>query len=183
MTRPGWHKYWQPRYCQEGARTHRKVPFLDLSYLYNRELPKPSQLQQQRAILCSSYAIILLLFLFLLCYFKSESEIFCQNIARHQDFHSSALIFDKGASTLPGTIVYIVHYIYYIVYLYIYLYTTIQPKSGHSYSLIYIFYRMGFFGAAQGCGERGGGGAIRPPSLKSVTHILQWWNLAELYLI
>ena len=37
---------------------------------------------------------------------------------------------------------------------------------------------MGFFGAAHGCGAGGGflGG------LKSTTQILQWWNLAELYL-
>ena len=27
-----------------------------------------------------------------------------------------------------------------------------------------------------------GGGAKRPPSLKSATHILQWWNLAQFYL-
>ena len=39
-------------------------------------------------------------------------------------------------------------------------------------------FRMGFFGAAHGWG----GGAKRPPSLKSVTHILQWWNLAQLCL-
>ena len=51
--------------------------------------------------------------------------------------------------------------------------------------LINIFYngfpltlfRMGFFGAAHGCG-----GQKAPPSLKSVTHILQSWNLAQLYL-
>ena len=40
-------------------------------------------------------------------------------------------------------------------------------------------FRMGFFGAAHGWG---GGGAKKPPSLKSATHILQWWNLAHLYL-
>ena len=51
------------------------------------------------------------------------------------------------------------------MYLYIYLYTTIQPKSGHSYSLIYIFYRMGFFGAAQGCGERGGDKKVPLPKI------------------
>ena len=36
---------------------------------------------------------------------------------------------------------------------------------------------MGFFGAAHGWGGQKG-----PPSLKSVIHILQWWNLAQLYL-
>ena len=36
-------------------------------------------------------------------------------------------------------------------------------------------------GLFRGC-SRMGGGAKRPPSLKSVTHILQWWNLAQLYL-
>ena len=36
-------------------------------------------------------------------------------------------------------------------------------------------FRMGFFGAAHGRGQG-------PPSLKSVTHILQWWNLSQLYL-
>ena len=38
-------------------------------------------------------------------------------------------------------------------------------------------FRMGIFGAAQGWGGQKG-----PPSLKSITHILQWWNLAQLYL-
>ena len=37
-------------------------------------------------------------------------------------------------------------------------------------------FRMGFFGAAHGWGVK------RPPSLKSVAHILQWLNLAQLYL-
>ena len=37
---------------------------------------------------------------------------------------------------------------------------------------------MDFFGAAHGWGGQKG----PPPSLKSVTHILQWWNLAQLYL-
>ena len=38
----------------------------------------------------------------------------------------------------------------------------------------------GFF---RSCSRMGGvGGAKRPPSLKSVTHIPQWWNLAQLYL-
>ena len=36
---------------------------------------------------------------------------------------------------------------------------------------------MGFFGALTV-----GGGVFAPPSLKPVTHILQWWNLAQLYL-
>ena len=39
-------------------------------------------------------------------------------------------------------------------------------------------FRMGFFGAAHRLGGQKG-----PPSLKSVTHSLQWWNLAQLYLI
>ena len=39
-------------------------------------------------------------------------------------------------------------------------------------------FKMGFFGAAHRWG-----GQIGPPSLKSVTHILQWWNLEQLYLI
>ena len=42
---------------------------------------------------------------------------------------------------------------------------------------------MGFFGAARGWGVCGGRGLLNSsPSLKSVTHILQWWNLAQLYL-
>ena len=36
---------------------------------------------------------------------------------------------------------------------------------------------MGFFRGAHG--ERGGGGSKSTPTLKSVTHILQWWNLAQ----
>ena len=37
-------------------------------------------------------------------------------------------------------------------------------------------------GLFQGCSQIGEGGAFWPPSLKSATHILQWWNLAQLYL-
>ena len=40
-------------------------------------------------------------------------------------------------------------------------------------------FRMGFFGGMHGWGEREQKG---PTSLKSVTHILQWRNLAQLYL-
>ena len=39
---------------------------------------------------------------------------------------------------------------------------------------------MGIFGATYGWGEEGR--AKSPPSLKSVTHIMPWWNLAQLYL-
>ena len=41
-----------------------------------------------------------------------------------------------------------------------------------------------FRGCSQMCWGWGGGvgGAKMPPSLKSVTHILQWWNLVQLYL-
>ena len=42
-----------------------------------------------------------------------------------------------------------------------------------------ILFRMGFFGAAHGCG---GAGPKSPHSLKSVTHIPQWWHWAQLYL-
>ena len=42
---------------------------------------------------------------------------------------------------------------------------------------ILTLFRTGLFGAAEGLGV-----AKRPPSLKSVTDILQWWNLAQLYL-
>ena len=37
-------------------------------------------------------------------------------------------------------------------------------------------FRMDFFGAAHGWGQK------QPPSRKSVTYILQWWNLTQLYL-
>ena len=37
-------------------------------------------------------------------------------------------------------------------------------------------FKMGFFRAADGVGAK------RPPSLNSVIHILQWWNLVQLYL-
>ena len=42
-------------------------------------------------------------------------------------------------------------------------------------------FRMGFLRAAHGYGGRGGV-VKRTPSLKSVTHILQLWNLEQLYL-
>ena len=40
-------------------------------------------------------------------------------------------------------------------------------------------FRMAIFGVAHGWGE---GWAKRPLSLKNVTHIVKWWNLAQLYL-
>ena len=48
-----------------------------------------------------------------------------------------------------------------------------------STGLILTLFRIGISVAAHGWG---GGGAKRPPSIKSVTHILQWWNVAQLYL-
>ena len=42
---------------------------------------------------------------------------------------------------------------------------------------ILTLFRMGIFGAVHGWGR-----AKKAPSLKSVTHILQWWNLAQIYL-
>ena len=45
-------------------------------------------------------------------------------------------------------------------------------------SIPHFKFRMGIFGAA----HEWGGGAKRLPYLKSVTYILQWWNLAQLYL-
>ena len=51
---------------------------------------------------------------------------------------------------------------------------------------ILTLFRMGFFGAAHRwkAGWRGGGGWPKspPPTKKSLTHILQWWNLPEFYL-
>ena len=43
-------------------------------------------------------------------------------------------------------------------------------------------FRIDFFGAAHGWRGGGRGGAFWPSSLKSVSHILQWWNLAQIYL-
>ena len=44
-------------------------------------------------------------------------------------------------------------------------------------SIFLTLFRMGLFGAAHGWRW-----AKRPPSLKSVIHILHWWNLEQLYL-
>ena len=54
-----------------------------------------------------------------------------------------------------------------------------QNKTDFSFISLILF-RIGFFGAAHGSG--GGGAKIPPPFLKSVAHILQLWNLAQLYL-
>ena len=37
-------------------------------------------------------------------------------------------------------------------------------------------------GHFRGCSLMGGAFCLLPPCLKSATHILQWWNLAQLYL-
>ena len=55
-----------------------------------------------------------------------------------------------------------------------------QLQSSRTWILVLTLFRMGFFGAA--CWWGRGGGFKKAPSLKSVTHILQWWNLAQLYL-
>ena len=55
----------------------------------------------------------------------------------------------------------------------------LSPKFS---TLILTLFRMGFFGAAHGWNEGGGGGKKSPSSLKFLTHILKWWNLAQLYL-
>ena len=41
--------------------------------------------------------------------------------------------------------------------------------------LFWTLFRVGFFRTAHGCGAK------KVPSLKSVTHILQWWNLAVVH--
>ena len=57
----------------------------------------------------------------------------------------------------------------------------IFQKTYFRYTHLLTPFRMGIFGAAQGW--RGWGGvAKRPSSLKSCTDILQWRNLAQLYL-
>ena len=53
----------------------------------------------------------------------------------------------------------------------LYIFTPNKP-----YGYLLILFRMGIFGTAHGWG----GGGKKPPSLKPVTHILQWWNLAHL---
>ena len=59
----------------------------------------------------------------------------------------------------------------------------LKLQSGQSASVFEMktltLFTMGFFGAAHG---RGGGGQKGHPYLKSVIDILQWWNLAQLYL-
>ena len=55
-------------------------------------------------------------------------------------------------------------------------------KQSIRYSQALTLFKMGLFGAAHGWGVGGGGEAKSSPSLKSSTHILQWWNLAQLYL-
>ena len=59
-----------------------------------------------------------------------------------------------------------------------YIGLTLKRGNSANFEIQKIFsltlFRMGIFGAA----HRWVGGPKRPPSLKSVTHILQWWNLA-----
>ena len=52
--------------------------------------------------------------------------------------------------------------------------TFFEPANQCQLSVLLTLFRMGVFGAAHGWG-----GA---PSLKPVTHILQWWNLSQLHL-
>ena len=58
----------------------------------------------------------------------------------------------------------------------------LKPQSGKSATALGMktltLFRIGFFGAAHGRGVA----ESSPPYLKSVINILQWWNLAQLYL-
>ena len=58
------------------------------------------------------------------------------------------------------------------------------PQETHVNQLegVLALFRIDFFGAAHGGGGRGWAKRPTPPSLKSITYILQWWNLAQLYL-
>ena len=62
----------------------------------------------------------------------------------------------------------------------IYIENNKGPKmhSRGTLTQILTLFRMGLFGAAHGWGR----GQKGPHSLKSVTHILYWWNFAELNL-
>ena len=63
-------------------------------------------------------------------------------------------------------------------------------KTNILFTLLITFYNFtlnpiqdGFFWGYSRMWEEGGGGVKRLPTfLKSVTHILQWWNLTQLYL-
>ena len=54
-----------------------------------------------------------------------------------------------------------------------------KNKSNKDKSKSLTLFRMGIFGATH---RWGGGATKRPPSLNSVAHILQGWNLAQLFL-
>ena len=56
-----------------------------------------------------------------------------------------------------------------------------RPSKRVFYPMFLTLFRMGFFWSCSWMKE-GGGGLFSLPSLKSATHILQWWNLAQLYL-
>ena len=56
---------------------------------------------------------------------------------------------------------------------------TLLKKNCMTLLQLLTLFRMGLLGAAHGWG-RGGGGGSKSPALISVTHILQWWNLAVL---
>ena len=55
-----------------------------------------------------------------------------------------------------------------------------ENKNSYSQLGILTLFKMSLFGTAQD--GVGGGRAKRPPSITSVTYILQPWNLAQLYL-
>ena len=58
-------------------------------------------------------------------------------------------------------------------------YASVKQRIPNAFSLSLTLLKIGLFGADHGLG---GGVHKGPPSLKSVTHTLQWWNLAQLYL-
>ena len=56
-----------------------------------------------------------------------------------------------------------------------------ENKNSYSQLDILTLFKMSLFGTAQD-GVGGEGWAKRPPSITSVTYIVQPWNLAQLYL-
>ena len=60
----------------------------------------------------------------------------------------------------------------------------IKWEKNYTFLWIYLHLLTLFRWAFWGCSLMGkGGGQKGPPSLKSVAHILKWWNLAQLYII
>ena len=142
------------------------------------------------ARLCFSYAKACSAVIHFVVLVPRKFDVFSLSISSDRKIRNLSL-WTKIYSIQSNAFVY-----WFVFFPYVRKYLSTLVHAAHSFSQqlkqrkqsFFLFSLRGFAfnpiqdGLFRGCSQMGEVGQKGPPSLKSVTHILQWWNLAELYL-